>query len=124
MRVAAMTGLRRSELCGLRWADVDLGAALATVRQSVQLVGGRIVGRRGEDDAVSVAGSISTPARWPVLRAHRRAQAAERLMVGGWLGRPRPRVRRSRRAAAEPRHDHAVVRPDGATLGPASPPAA
>ena len=84
MRVAAMTGLRRSELCGLRWADVDLGAALATVRQSVQLVGGRIVvgevkttrsRRRLDLDAGTVA----------VLRAHRRAQAAERLMVGaGW----------------------------------------
>jgi integrase len=84
MRVAAMTGLRRSELCGLRWADVDLDAALATVGQSVQLVGGRIVvgevkttrsRRRLDLDAGTVA----------VLRAHRRAQAAERLMVGaGW----------------------------------------
>jgi integrase len=84
MRVAAVTGLRRSELCGLRWADVDLDAALATVRQSAQLVGGRIVvgevkttrsRRRLDLDAGTVA----------VLRAHRRAQAAERLMVGaGW----------------------------------------
>jgi integrase len=84
MRVAAMTGLRRSELCGLRWADVDLDAAVATVRQSVQLVRGRIVvgdvkttrsRRRLDLDAGTVA----------VLRAHRRAQAAERLMVGaGW----------------------------------------
>ena len=84
MRVAAMTGLRRSELCGLRWADVDLDAAVATVRQSMQLVGGCIVvgdvkttrsRRRLDLDAGTVA----------VLWAHRRAQAAERLMIGaGW----------------------------------------
>jgi integrase len=84
MRVAAMTGLRRSELCGLRWADVHLEAAALTLRQSVQQVGGRIVvgdvktarsRRRLDLDAGTVA----------ILRAHRRAQAAERLMVGaGW----------------------------------------
>lgn len=123
MRVAAMTGLRRSELCGMRWADVDLDAAVATVRQSVQLVGGRIVvgevkttrsRRRLDLDAGTVA----------VLRAHRRAQAAERLMVGAGWDDHEPRVRRFRRAAAEPRHDHAVVRPDGAALGAAPHPAA
>src|SRR5262245_56398298 len=31
--VAALTGLRSSELRGLRWSDVDLGAATITVRQ-------------------------------------------------------------------------------------------
>ncbi len=33
--VAAMTGLRRSELLGLRWADLDLNASTLTVRQTV-----------------------------------------------------------------------------------------
>ncbi len=33
--VAAMTGLRRSELLGLRWSDVDLHAGTLTVRQTV-----------------------------------------------------------------------------------------
>jgi integrase len=101
MRVAAMTGLRRSELCGLRWSDVDLDAAMLTVRQSVQLVGGRIVigdvkttrsRRRLDLDAGTVA----------VLRSHRRAQAAERLLVGaGW-------------------RDHGLVftAPDGGPLNP------
>jgi integrase len=31
--VAAMTGLRASELCGLRWSDVDMNAGRLTVRQ-------------------------------------------------------------------------------------------
>ena len=87
MRTAAMTGLRRSEVCGLRWADVDLGAATLTVRQAVQPVGGRIVvgavktarsRRRVDLDAGTVA----------MLRAHRRTQASERLIVGaGWRDR-------------------------------------
>jgi integrase len=34
LRVAAMTGLRRSELCGLRWVDVDFEPARLTVRQA------------------------------------------------------------------------------------------
>lgn len=33
--VAAMTGLRRGELCGLRWSDVDLDAAELRVRQTI-----------------------------------------------------------------------------------------
>ena len=45
VRLAAMSGLRRGELCGLRWSDVDLANATATVRQAVTMVSGRpIVG--------------------------------------------------------------------------------
>jgi integrase len=101
VRTAAMTGLRRSELAGLRWVDVDLDAAVLSVRQSVQLVDGCIVTgdvkttrsrRRVDLDAGTVA----------VLRAHRRAQSAERLLVGaGWA-------------------DHGLVfcAPDGRPLNP------
>jgi integrase len=101
MRTAAMTGLRRSEFCGLRWGDIDLEAAALMVRQSVQLVDGRItVGavktsrsrRRVDLDAGTVA----------VLRAHRRTQASERLMVGaGWRD-----------------HDLVFTAPDGGPLNP------
>jgi integrase len=101
VRVAAMTGLRRSEFCGLRWADIDLDAAALMVRQSVQLVDGRIVvgavktarsRRRVDLDAGTVA----------VLRAHRRTQASERLMVGaGWRD-----------------HDLVFTAPDGSPLNP------
>jgi integrase len=73
MRTASIIGLRRSEACGLRWADIDLDAATLTVRQSVQLVGGCIVvgavktarpRRRVDLDAGTVA----------MLRAHRAAR--------------------------------------------------
>ena len=35
IRLAAMTGMRRAEVCGLRWSDVDLDAARSTVRQTI-----------------------------------------------------------------------------------------
>jgi integrase len=83
--LAAMTGLRRGELCGLRWSDVDLHAGSLVVRRSVTTVAGRPVagapktarGRRVVDlDPGTVA----------VLRDHRRRQLAERLRAGGdWV---------------------------------------
>jgi integrase len=41
-RVALLTGLRRGELVGLRWGDVDLDEAALTVRRSVQRVAGTV----------------------------------------------------------------------------------
>ena len=35
LRVAAVTGARRGELCGLQWGDVDLDAGQIVVRRSV-----------------------------------------------------------------------------------------
>ena len=40
IRVALATGLRRGELCGLRWADVDLVERRLTVRRNRIVVGG------------------------------------------------------------------------------------
>jgi integrase len=69
---------------GLRWADVDLDAARAAIRQTVIAVHHKVQlgepktakGRRTIDlDAVTVA----------ALREHRKRQAAERLLMGaGW----------------------------------------
>ncbi len=41
--VAAFTGLRRGELCGLRWCDVDLTRSVLVVRQQVVQLGHRTV---------------------------------------------------------------------------------
>ncbi|MBA3369092.1 MAG: site-specific integrase [Geodermatophilaceae bacterium] len=80
----ATTGMRRGEALGLRWADLDLTACRATIRQTVVTVNHEVQfgtpktakGRRSVSlDAVTVAG----------LREHRKAQAAERLLIGaGW----------------------------------------
>jgi hypothetical protein len=38
LRLAAATGMRRGELCGLRWSNVDLGRARLVVRRAVVAV--------------------------------------------------------------------------------------
>ena len=84
IRVAAMTGLRRGELCGLRWSDVDLDGCSLSVRQTIVTEAGipavsdvkSAHSRRTLDvDAQTVA----------VLRRHRVAQLELPMLVGpGW----------------------------------------
>jgi integrase len=78
------TGMRRGELCGLRWSDVDLEAGTLSVRASRVLVGGQPVegdpksgkGRRVDLDAGTVA----------VLRRWRTVQLEERMAWGpAWV---------------------------------------
>lgn len=42
-RMALLTGLRRGELLGLRWSDVDLDAGTLTVRHTLTAVAGQVV---------------------------------------------------------------------------------
>ncbi len=79
--LVASTGLRRGELCGLRWSDVDLdGACLRISRQHVEVGREIVVGapktRAGLRTVALDAGTVG------VLRAHKAAQAAERLSWG------------------------------------------
>ncbi len=79
-RLAASTGLRRGELVGLRWRDVNLDAGLLAVAQQRAkghdgIVARQTKGKRGRPvpiDDVTVAG----------LRRHRSRQAEERLAWG------------------------------------------
>jgi integrase len=41
--LAALTGMRRGEVCGLRWADIDFAHRRLSVRRSIVSVGYRIV---------------------------------------------------------------------------------
>jgi integrase len=83
--LAASTGMRRGEVLGLRWVDVDLERARVAVRQTLVVAGREVVvsepktsrGRR------SIALDPRTVAQ---LRAWRAAQAAERLQWGSsWV---------------------------------------
>jgi len=90
--VAAFTGLRRSELCGVRWCDVDLSSKTPgiTVAQRVSCVsgerpctvcGGSHVGRQIRARAKSDAGLRWVPLTGESVRellAHRAAQELER----------------------------------------------
>lgn len=81
-RLASMSGMRRGECCGLKWADVDLDAGRVHVRQQIVVADHQAYfaprtksdhGRRTIDlDAKTVG----------VLRAHRAHQVAVRLAAG------------------------------------------
>jgi integrase len=77
----ALLGLRRSEVLGLRWEDVDLGAGTMTVRHGLHRVDGKL--RLMETKTARSQRTIPLPA--PVLatlKAHLTAQERERTQLG------------------------------------------
>lgn len=74
------TGLRRGELAGLRWDDVDLGRAVATIRGAIAQVPGRTWYKSTKQD--SVKGVALSTAAIAALRTQKLRQAAERLFGG------------------------------------------
>jgi integrase len=80
-RLAAFTGLRRGELCGLRWCDLDLDAKTGTICQQLVESGGVLIfgkpkTKRGARVISLDADTITS------LRSHKAAQAVERLAWG------------------------------------------
>ena len=84
--VAATTGLRRGELLALRWRDVDLEAAEIRVTRAADEVPGRPVAfkstKGGRGRTVGLMAATVT-----CLKAHHKAQAAERLAAKRWHDR-------------------------------------
>jgi integrase len=79
--VAASTGMRRGEVLGLRWCDVDLDAGRLSVRQTLVTVGYRIA--YGEPKTERGRRQLPLDARTgAILRSHRAQQAQERLAWG------------------------------------------
>jgi integrase len=82
-----MTGLRRSEIVGLWWPDVDLEARALTVRRAVVLLDGKPHVKtpktaRGRQTVELDAGTLASLRRWKV------AQMEERLRAGSaWTAR-------------------------------------
>jgi len=85
-RLAAMSGLRRGELSGLRWADVDFDAGTLRVSATRVVVDYKVV-ESGPKTARSARTVGLDPNTVSALRAHRAQQAAERLAAGElWAG--------------------------------------
>lgn len=79
--LASTTGLRRGEVLGLRWQDVDLDAARASVRQTLVSVAYEI--RLSTPKTARGRRSVALDTRTvAALRAHKKRQAAERLAWG------------------------------------------
>jgi integrase len=79
--LAATLGLRRGELLGLRWADLDLDHATLTVAQTVQRVGGRLLVDESKSEASDATVPLPKVTR-RVLVEHRERQDKARVDAG------------------------------------------
>ncbi len=100
-RLVALTGMRRGEVLGLRWADLDLDAGWLSVRQTLVVVDNHI--RVSQPKTARGRRRIALdPATITALRVHHKTRAAERLAAG----------------PAWPNSDLVFTRQDGAPLHP------
>jgi integrase len=79
--LAATTGMRRSELCGLRWSALDLESGTVTVSDTRVVVRGHAVEGDGKTDH-SVRVLALDPTTVAALRAHRNTQTEEKAAFG------------------------------------------
>ena len=78
--LAASTGMRRGEVLGLRWRDVDLKAQRLSVRQTIISVGYEVI--RSDPKTAKGARTIDLDGRTVrMLRAHRADQRLERQLL-------------------------------------------
>src|SRR5207253_415039 len=76
------TGMRRGELLGLTWADVDLDAGRVSIRQDLVLVDGVPLIQPRAKTKSSRRQIALDPATTAALRVHKARQLRERLSAG------------------------------------------
>ena len=81
--LAGSTGMRRGEVAGLTWRDVDLAAGRLSVSQTVISVNYEIMFSAAKTGAGARSIALD-PGTVGVLRHHRKAQLEERLALGGY----------------------------------------
>jgi len=79
--VLATTGMRRGELFGLRWSDLDLDCGRLSIAQSLLNIDSTLVIEPTKTNRSRRSVALD-PGTVDVLRAHRRRQAEERLAFG------------------------------------------
>lgn len=81
LHTMAMTGLRRSEACGLKWSNVDVDAQTIDVVEGLTQTPGQLHTDRPKSERGRRRVDLDDETT-AILRAHRQAQVAERLLVG------------------------------------------
>jgi integrase len=83
-QLSAWRGLRRGEVAGLRWGDVDLAAGTARIERNVTEAGGQL--HTGEPKTARGKRTVSLgPKLVAALRAHRLAQPVRGLPPEDWV---------------------------------------
>ena len=77
--LVSTTGLRRGELLGLRWSDLDFEAGRAAIRQTLSSVGGKVTFSTPKTTKSRRSIALD-PTTLVALRLHRDAQDAERAI--------------------------------------------
>ena len=86
IRLCVLYGLRRSELLGLRWSDLDLRKGRVRIQRALIEVLGRPEWSDGKNERSRRTIPID-PSTSKALAAHRRFQTQERLAAGdSWVG--------------------------------------
>ena len=85
-RLTGMPGMRRDEVCGLLWADVDLDAAQLRVRRQLGVISRKLVfAERPKSDQWPAARSTWTPRPFGSSVGTGRPRTRRRLLIGeGW----------------------------------------
>jgi integrase len=114
LAIAVATGLRRGELLGLRWRDLDLGASRLTVRRALEVVREELSGDDGR-----VGYRYTTREKPPKTTGSRRTLILAPSVVE-ILSRVRHQQRNSRIGEGIGRDPNAYVfaNPDGTALDP------
>ncbi|MFY9505157.1 MAG: tyrosine-type recombinase/integrase [Dethiobacteria bacterium] len=81
--LALNTGMRRGEILGLRWRDLDLAAGQLTINQGLVRVTGKGLIFQEPKTALSKRVINLAPPVVQVLKEHKKEQAEYRLMAGG-----------------------------------------
>ncbi len=82
-RLALMTGMRRGEILGLRWEDVDLGRGVLAVRRTCSRGRGGVWEFGAPKTAKGRRSIALPPSLVESLRQHRSAHVQRRLALGG-----------------------------------------
>jgi integrase len=85
VRLTLATGMRRGEVAGLKWSDVDLRKSVLRVRRTLNRIDGELVAGMPKTEKSRRTIPL-TEATVAMLKRHKATQAAERLAAGDqWI---------------------------------------